>query len=83
LAQQHIECAHCGNQELQQIPGVWSPLVLTQEGQVPGPAVPIVMRRRPVVLFVTGPVTELPPLPGLKVVSVAKGERWHEQVVGA
>lgn len=43
LAQSHIECAHCGNQELQQIPGVWSPLVLTQEGQVPGPAVPVVM----------------------------------------
>ncbi|HLO02213.1 MAG TPA: DUF58 domain-containing protein [Symbiobacteriaceae bacterium] len=42
-----------------------------------------VRRRRPVILFVTGPVAELPPLPGLNVVYVAKGERWHEQVVGA
>lgn len=42
-----------------------------------------VRRRRPVLLFVTGAVTELPPLPGLKVVHVAKGAKWHEQVVGA
>lgn len=42
-----------------------------------------VRRRRPVTLFVTGPVTELPPLPGLRVVHLAKGERWNEQVMGA
>lgn len=39
-------------------------------------------RRRPIILFVTGPVAELPPVPGLRVLHV-KGERWNERVVGA
>lgn len=42
-----------------------------------------IRRRRPVILFVTGSVTELPPLPGLKVVHLTTGERWQEQFVGA
>lgn len=38
-----IECAHCGNKQLVQIPGVWTPMPLSEEGLVSGPAVPVVM----------------------------------------
>lgn len=38
-----IECAHCGNSNLMQIPGTWSPLPMGDNGFIQGPAVPIVM----------------------------------------
>lgn len=38
-----IECAHCGNKQLSQVPGQWTPLALGNEGLMQGPAVPVVM----------------------------------------
>lgn len=39
-----VECAHCGNTKLAQIPGQWTPLALNEKNQpYPGPAVPVVM----------------------------------------
>lgn len=38
-----IECAHCGNKQLSQVPGTWTPLGLGEEGLMQGPAVPVVM----------------------------------------
>lgn len=38
-----IECAHCGNKQLMQIPGVWSPMAMGDNGPIQGPAVPVVM----------------------------------------
>lgn len=48
-----IECAHCGNKKLMQIPGQWTPLALNEQNQpAPGPAVPIVMLGCPACGFV-------------------------------
>lgn len=38
-----VECAHCGSKELIQIPGVWTPMPMNEQGIVQGPAVPVVM----------------------------------------
>ena len=38
-----IECAHCGNQQLMQVPGTWTPMARGEEGLMQGPAVPVVM----------------------------------------
>jgi hypothetical protein len=38
-----IECAHCGNKSLMQVPGAWTPLPLGIEGKAPGPVVPVVL----------------------------------------
>lgn len=38
-----IECAHCGNKQLMQVPGIWSPIAMNEQGPVNGPAVPVVM----------------------------------------
>lgn len=39
-----IECAHCGNKQLVQIPGQWTPMAINGENTViQGPAVPVVM----------------------------------------
>lgn len=38
-----IECAHCGNKQLMQIPGTWSPMPMNENGMFQGPAVPVVM----------------------------------------
>lgn len=38
-----VECAHCGNQQLMQIPGVWTPMPMSEEGVVQGPSVPMVL----------------------------------------
>lgn len=43
MAQEHIECAHCGNKELAQIPGTWTPMPMGEQGLMQGPAVPVVM----------------------------------------
>jgi hypothetical protein len=38
-----IECAHCGNKQLVQIPGTWTPVPIGEDGPIQGPAVPVVM----------------------------------------
>lgn len=38
-----IECAHCGNKQLMQIPGTWTPMPVGENGIIQGPAVPVVM----------------------------------------
>ncbi len=38
-----IECAHCGNKQLAQIPGTWTPIAMGEEGPIAGPAIPLVM----------------------------------------
>ncbi|MGE5676317.1 MAG: hypothetical protein ACM3XM_20940 [Mycobacterium leprae] len=38
-----IECAHCGNKNLQQIPGVWTPIPMNESGLIQGPAIPMVV----------------------------------------
>jgi hypothetical protein len=38
-----LECAHCGNKELTQVPGAWTPLALGENGLMQGPAVPLVL----------------------------------------
>jgi len=38
-----VECAHCGNTRLQQIPGTWTPLPMGEKGLVQGPAIPVVI----------------------------------------
>lgn len=48
-----VECAHCGNKKLAQVPGVWTPLALNEKSQpVPGPAVPVVMLGCPTCGFI-------------------------------
>lgn len=41
--QVNIECAHCGNKQLNQIPGVWTLMPMTQEGLQTEPLVPVVV----------------------------------------
>lgn len=38
-----IECAHCGNKQLMQVPGTWTPMPIGENGLIQGPAVPAVM----------------------------------------
>lgn len=38
-----VECAHCGNKRLSQIPGTWTPLPMGEKGLIQGPAIPVVM----------------------------------------
>lgn len=38
-----IECAHCGNKQLMQIPGTWTPMPMGENGIFQGPAVPMVI----------------------------------------
>lgn len=38
-----VECAHCGNNEVSQVPGVWTPMPMNEEGLVQGPVVPVVL----------------------------------------
>lgn len=38
-----IECAHCGNKQLSQIPGTWTPMPMGEKGLIQGPAIPVVM----------------------------------------
>jgi hypothetical protein len=47
-----IECAHCGSKQLMQIPGTWTPMPMSEEGVVQGPAVPVVMLGCPACGFI-------------------------------
>ncbi|MFO7273567.1 MAG: hypothetical protein DIU55_001715 [Bacillota bacterium] len=39
-----VECAHCGNKKLAQLPGQWTLVPLNEKNQpFPGPAVPVVV----------------------------------------
>ncbi|BAD40825.1 hypothetical protein [Symbiobacterium thermophilum] len=39
-----VECAHCGNRKLVQLPGQWTPMPLNENNQpFPGPAMPVVL----------------------------------------
>jgi hypothetical protein len=38
-----IECAHCGNRQLMQIPGTWTPIAMGENGYLQGHAIPLVM----------------------------------------
>lgn len=38
-----VECAHCGNKQLMQIPGTWTPMAMGENGIMSGPAIPLVI----------------------------------------
>lgn len=38
-----VECAHCGNKQLTQLPGTWTPMLTEGKGVIQGPSIPMVV----------------------------------------